>query len=188
MITVIMLALALLSVYSDKGFAVALEPFEAIETGYWENSNWIATDTFSYHQKPWVFFKIPGNYVFGTFGGNYNGGIVNSTWVHLASAFSQDTVPAAPYVDWDPVLCNGNNGHYLSFTDNRWFGLNGNPEVRRVGDWSINLITVLTNDGNYVTTLGGNISKMTITPEPASVALFLLGGIGLVAGRLRKKK
>lgn len=71
-----------------------------------------------------------------------------------------------------------------------WRGLSNWADVRQAGDWFVT--TEFGYTGSSFTGFAGSMMTVnpavTVTPEPLSAALFLIGGLAMAAGRTLKRK
>jgi len=129
--------------------------------------------TFGWGEKPWIYLQLPDS--------GYEYDITKSFW-------------------WDPVE-GGSKRHqadlilrndaqrqvWVSFTNAKWFGSDGNPGLREAGDWKVMAFSQLFFSPNSVRAAGR--TGFTVTPEPISSVLFLLGsGVLVGVSRIRKRK
>ena len=74
---------------------------------------------------------------------------------------------------------------------NHWFSLNdavdssSHHAINQAGKWNVGA-TFAYSDPSFAR--GGGETSFTVTPEPVSSALFLTGGLALIAGHRRRKK
>lgn len=120
--------------------------------------------TFGWDEKPWLFLDLPSAV--------YDWAATVSTWSWSGGA-AHSTIPGTD------LLNNVGNKVWLSFSDARW------DSFKEQGSWLINPITILVS--GYTPTFIAGQTSCTVTPEPISCALFLLGGGALFAARKRKK-
>ncbi len=164
----------LLFVFSSVGNAFAWDPYDFIGTSAWRNNAWVETDTFAFDEKPWLHLVIPDDV-------DFTWDLTTSAWTAEGSGVPNFTIPIL-----DSFVRDTKNSIYVSFNDNRWFGLNGWQEIRKTGDWDINAWSVVFDGFRIAGKFNGDAS-FTVTPEPVSAVLFWLGG-GLLAAQVVRKK
>ncbi len=114
--------------------------------------------TYSWTQAPWLYLQLPSTVFSYTI-----------TWWNLSGIPTYSSVLT--------TNDEGNTETWNSLAD--WFNVGGS---RHEGLWNIR---ALYSSG------GTDIIKettFTVTPEPISSALFLIGGVGLAAWQIRRKK
>ncbi len=102
---------------------------------------------------------------------------LNSTWTYLGDGDQ--------YFGQNSGWCIGCNGGDTT----SWGTIPDWANNRAAGFWTVDLTWNM--DGGspeFTDQLAFQISSPTVTPEPASMALFGLGGIALAAKRFRRKK
>lgn len=142
------------------------------------NGSEVQKDVFSWNEKPWLFLELPDI--------EYQLSTTVSVWDWLGdnngNGGGNGNKKGQNYIttpDLDPLAQDGNK-IWLSFSDQRW------NEFKQKGAWLINPISVLLH-GNHSTHFVTGQANCTVTPEPISCTLFLLGGGALFAARKRKK-
>ena len=168
-------AAALLLVLSSLGNVFAFDDYQSFTTAAWRNNAWVETSTFGLNEKPWLHLVIPDDI-------NFNFDLTDSKWSFDGGTFNTITLPLI-----DTILHQSKNDLYLSFSDNRWFGLNGWQEIRKIGEWDVDAASILVKGIFPVKFLDGSV-HLTVTPEPISAVLFWMGGGLLAAQVVRKKK
>lgn len=126
-----------------------------------------AKSVFGLGEKPWLYLQLPN----GTH--QYNTDTTFSEWNLGGDSFY-------PSLLEDSYYREGNN-IWIAFSDANW------SVNKAVGEWEIDALTVLYKDGKPKKSVLG-MTNFTVTPEPVSVCLFLLGAGGMFVRRLRKEK
>lgn len=112
-------------------------------------------------EKPWLYMNIPGDPVLN--------GLAISWW-DAPSNTQQELV-------YDGSVSS--NQVWLALDDATW------DSIKEVGAWKVDgSYSIVTNNFDVVQEKGS--ANFTVTPEPISSVLFLVGGAGLVARRFRK--
>jgi hypothetical protein len=157
--------------------AFADTPTASFSTARLDGSTFTDTANFSLDQKPWLHISVPDT--------NFSSDWTLSFWNYPAPGSSYFLANfLIGYYDYKKV---GTSDIYLAFNDSQW-GL-----IKKDGDWNISAATILaSSSGPYLSTqlqaYSGN-TNFTISPEPISSLLFLLGGGAFVgAARVRKQK
>jgi hypothetical protein len=68
----------------------------------------------------------------------------------------------------------------------KWISLDNWDTKKQIGEWNIDAFYGYTD--TLTDPVGHGSANFSVNPEPASVALFLLGGAALAARQSRKKK
>jgi len=104
-------------------------------------------------------------------------------WLYLELPSSNWNVTGSWWKDPDgtPYF----TGSLPTTSDKIWLSLDNWFTVREVGQWNVSAVYFYANPEDPV---GGGFAKFTVTPEPVSSILFLVGGASLAATRLRRRK
>jgi len=118
--------------------------------------------------KPWLYIKTPLTTVVS--------GLAMSWW-------QDDPQTITPELAFDGGVTSGQI--WLALDDTTW------DSIKAVGTWDVSgYYSVATTDFGtppQISNLAGDATfNVTVTPEPVSSVLFLIGGAGLVARRFRK--
>jgi len=121
-------------------------------------------------EKPWLFLEFEPA-LLPTDEGGKSWTISNWIW---------DGSNGLPYVKFKS---DTHNGVWLTFSDAQWRDI-----MEEAGNWSISAGTSLElPDGSVKSYSGTTAFKVTVIPEPASTALFILGAAAFGMGILRKR-
>jgi hypothetical protein len=101
-------------------------------------------------------------------------------YLYIHSAFYTDQVMASFWNDPAGTTNTANFGP--STTRDKWLTLDWNTVAKTPGQWTVNGYNF---DNNF--NLASGSTRFSITPEPISSTLFLLGA-GALAARLRRKQ
>lgn len=163
---------AILCFYSPALFAV--EPYDTIVMTS-ETGNTTAKPepyTYGLNELPWLFLGLKDMPYTDTVGDSNT----TSTWTWLNP--SGDNLSYIRY-------SNGTlNGQWTSFSPSYW------DTIKKLGNWTIDADTTLTTGSEmsarkeYFT----GSTSFKVVPEPASMILYVLGGLSLATGFFRKKK
>lgn len=152
--------------FSQVNAAWALVQYDQIYTVGAQGSE-DAKDTFGWNEKPWVFLQFPT----GTH--QYDSEEMFSEW----SLGPEDNF----YFDSsEDIFYKSGNKAWVAFSDTNW------NAIKQHGEWEISSLTVFYKDGDPKKTAIGS-TTFTVSPEPVSSSLFLLGAGGIFARRLRRK-
>jgi hypothetical protein len=168
-------AVALTVLFVNQAFA---QSFSTAKRN--SDQSWTDTSTFNHTEKPWLHFSYKGF---------FNKDITLASWNYPApgSSYYMDNflVDNAEYLKF--VDDSGETNLYLAFDDATW------SNIIKPGEWDISAASILVNKQNewgwpaYQAYYKNNL-KFTVTPEPASCLLFLLGGGAVVGARRFRKK
>ena len=148
---------------------------QSFTTAYKDGDNFVEKSTFQLEEQPWLHINVPDTDFTGYLNFSYWNYPAPGSSYFLATFFT----PAQEERD-------GNN-LYFTFPEATW------EAIRKTGDWGISAATVLIKPGtspffgNNLQSYSGN-TTFKVVPEPISTSLFVIGGIVLAAGTLRKKK
>lgn len=120
-----------------------------------------AVSSFKMEQKPWLFVKAMSQL----------NPIPQTQWTNPSNGLFTNTSTLA-----------GNNGFWLSFSDQEWKGATAK------GKWTVNATDKLNGVGPEMKQLGS--ANFVVTPEPIGSALFLIGAgaLGLIKRSRNKSR
>lgn len=110
---------------------------------------------------------------------SYDPGETPTLYIRLSAAGSANVASywQAPYTAPAELAINSGS------SQDRWLQLASWDAVKAAGDWSVNANVFFPNGSTDVAS-----TNFTVTPEPISTTLFLLGGAPLAAHLYRRKK
>jgi len=147
---------------AGSAFAV-VDAFEVYMTD--ANGNFTEkTTSFGWNETPWLYVHAPQSFSH-----------VSASWWESPSNeyFFSATGPGSAKDVWISL----NQGQDALGNNVTW------ADVQESGLWSVNAVAYYTTGG-----IENDSTSFTVTPEPVSAALFLIGGISLAAARRRKQK
>jgi len=129
-------------------------------------------DTFGWNETPWLFTHVPKGVTF----------VSASWWQDPGTQYSFDG-SAYYFEDQNPA---GLTGQFIWISLDQTSGGLDWIDIRQGGTWTADVET----NNIYGFTFGEEqrSTNFTVTPEPVSAALFLIGGISLAAARRRRQK
>ncbi len=124
---------------------------------------------FGWDEKPWLYIKLPDI--------GYEFDKTKSFWWDPKGDDDESDKHKSNLIKRE----DSDNEMWLSFKDNTWL------KIREVGEWEIKAKSKLFFPDNPNVTING-LAKCTVTPDPISSALFLLGAGALGSRSLLRKR
>jgi len=174
-VTGLVVAAALSVLFVNQAFAQTFSTAKQNSDG-----SWTETSSFSHTEKPWLHLSVADF---------FNKDITLASWNYPApgSSYYMDNflVDNAEYLKYTN---DGGSDLYLAFDDATW------SSIVKTGEWDISAASILVSKQEnqwewpaYQAYSTKNL-KFTVSPEPASCLLFLLGGGAVVGARRFRKK
>lgn len=128
--------------------------------------------TYGWNEQPWLFLKLKAGDALAAVGGTS----VTKTYWTWDNPSGEDPLP---YIEETEGTLNG-----------QWPNLDNWNDIRKLGNWTIIANTTLTINSypSYPKEYYTGSTSFKVIPEPASMILYVLGGLSLASGFFRKKK
>ncbi|MFH0828520.1 MAG: PEP-CTERM sorting domain-containing protein [Candidatus Omnitrophota bacterium] len=127
--------------------------------------------TYDWTEQPWLYLQLNNE----TYDTKVGSSVTDSTWTWINST-------GGPNTPWTMNMNGTSNGLWTSFNSDFW------KIIKQPGDWTINVNTTLFKDGVESPDIYEGSTSFKLVPEPASMILYILGGLSLASGFFRKKK
>jgi len=134
----------------------------------------VPKDEFGWEEQPYSYFFVSEDFF------NTTPEELDIKWQWFYTNGEQQYEEHYFYFPWDESIDEGGNFRIWESPQN-WLS------IRKLGDWEAKVVWKA-KVGDFWTGYRWKTADFTVTPEPVSGILFLVGGVSLAVVRLRKKR